>query len=130
MLIETLCRRLIDREGGFVDNMVDRGGPTNMGVTMRALSAYLGRQATIHDIINLTVGKAVKVYLNDYWIAPGFDRLTLPPILIEMIFDAGVHHGPHTAVKILQRGIGVTTDGILGPISRKAAASQAVARAD
>ena len=31
--VEALVERVIDREGGYVNNAADKGGPTNFGIT-------------------------------------------------------------------------------------------------
>jgi lysozyme family protein len=114
-LIEALIDRLIVREGGYVNHPADRGGPTNYGITLQTLSSYLGMDASVDDVVNLRRSDAVEIYYAMYWGKPGFDTLTLPDLIVEMIFDAGVHHGPGRAVKILQTAVVSTRDGHLGP---------------
>jgi lysozyme family protein len=114
-MITTLIARLIDREGGFVYHKADRGGPTKYGVTQKTLSAYRGYPVTAAAVEALSKAEAHSLYLAMFWEEPGFDSLNIPTILTEMIFDAGVHHGPGTAVKILQHAVGTKRDGDLGP---------------
>jgi len=45
---------IIHTEGGFVHHKADKGGPTNLGITQRTLSYYLGRKASIEDVKNIT----------------------------------------------------------------------------
>lgn len=124
-MIYELIDRLIEREGGFVNHPDDRGGPTKYGITLKTLQAYRRDPTlTITDIEQLELEEARQIYFLEYWQLPKFNLLGLPPILVEMIFDAGVHHGPGTAVKILQRAIGTKDDGILGPITRRTAERQ------
>jgi lysozyme family protein len=105
---------ILRREGGFVNHPADRGGPTNFGVTQRTLSAWLGRPATLDDVRNLTREEARKIYENEYLHRPKIDRIS-DQALREQVLDAAVLHGPATAVKMLQRALGVDDDGAIGP---------------
>lgn len=82
---------LIRREGGYVDNPDDRGGPTKYGITIRTLSTARGTQATKEDIYNLTEIEARDIYESMY-VAP-FSGYKYHPRLFELLVDAGVNHG-------------------------------------
>lgn len=112
-----LIADLLAREGGYVNHPADRGGPTNMGITLKALSAHRGHQCTHHDVIALNKAEAAKIYELEYWIKPGFDRLRPNPVVAGMLFDTSAHSGAGTAVRLLQQAIGVKVDGILGPVT-------------
>jgi lysozyme family protein len=114
--INVLIDQLIEREGGYVDHPADRGGPTNFGVTIRTLSDYRHSLTlcTAKDVEKLTLAEARRIYKKMYWEEPRFNDLRLSPVLTEMVFDAGVHHGPTQAAKMLQDAIGVEADGIIG----------------
>lgn len=113
---------ILRREGGFVNHPNDRGGPTNMGITQRTLSDWLGREATIDEVRTLSESTAREIYTTRYLARPRID--TLDPHLVPFMFDASVHHGPRSAIKMLQRvvneaGFGpVSVDGVLGPKTR------------
>lgn len=93
----------------------DKGGWTKYGVTRKALGAFLGREATPDDVKNLTLETASKIYRQDYWNAVKADSL---PVGVDyLLFDCAVNQGPVTAIKILQRTLGVEVDGRLGPVS-------------
>lgn len=119
-MIEALIDRLMNREGGYVDHPDDRGGPTNYGITQAALADWRGKPASASDVQDLSPGEAREIYRNRYWTAPGFDRLDLPDLLVEAIFDTGVHSGPRRAVQILQRAAGTEDDGIIGQLTIRA----------
>lgn len=119
--LQTLITRLLQREGGYVNHPADRGGPTNFGITQAVLTAWRNVPATADDVEALDDVEARAVYEELFWVQPGFNRLTLAPLVIEMLFDTAVHSGPRTAVKMLQRALCVADDGILGPITRHAA---------
>ena len=71
------------------------------------------------DIKNLTKEKAIHYYYRDYWMPMDLDLLNDPNLILE-VFDMGVNSGIRTAIKILQRIVGTTDDGILGKITASA----------
>lgn len=99
---------LVSREGGYVDNPADRGGPTMYGITEHRARAY-GWQGAMRDL-PLTV--ALTIYRKDYWAGPGFDQVaTRTPRLAGELFDIGVNMGPKTAATFLQRALNVLNRG-------------------
>ena len=114
---------LIEREGGYVHDPADRGGPTKHGITQRALRAWRGHAVTADDVRHLTEEEARAIYHRRYVSEPGFT--TLPDPLRAQVVDDGVMSGPRQAVRDLQRAIGcVQVDGVLGPKTRRALARQ------
>jgi hypothetical protein len=103
-------------EGGYSDNPNDPGGPTNFGITLATLKAYEGNpNLTAQDVKNLTLPMAREIYRSNYW-----NRMqcgSLPDGLDLEVFDFGVNAGPGEAVKALQKIVGVTADGSVGPIT-------------
>ncbi len=98
--------RLISREGGdrVTNDPVDPGGLTKYGLSKRANPDL--------DIANLTYEQAKDRYIQRYYI--GHNIHLLPLELQESVLDYGVHSGPQTAIKALQRLAGVKEDGIIG----------------
>jgi lysozyme family protein len=103
-------------EGGYSDNPADPGGPTNFGITLATLKAYEGNpNLTADDVKTLTRATATEIYRTAYW-----NRMqcgALPAGLDLEVFDFGVNSGPAESVKTLQRIVGVTQDGSVGPIT-------------
>ena len=103
-------------EGGYSDNPADPGGPTNFGITLATLRAYEGNpNLTAEDVKKLTPAVAREIYRTAYW-----NRMqcgALPAGLDLEVFDFGVNSGPAESVKTLQRLVGVTQDGSVGPIT-------------
>ncbi|HEY6518504.1 MAG TPA: glycosyl hydrolase 108 family protein [Roseiarcus sp.] len=103
-------------EGGYSDNPADPGGPTNFGITLGTLRAYEGNpNLTAEDVKTLTQAVAREIYRTVYW-----NRMqcgALPAGLDLEVFDFGVNSGPAESVKTLQRLVGVTQDGSVGPIT-------------
>lgn len=125
MTVDELIEEVIAREGGFVDHAADRGGATHFGITKGTLSRWRGRIVTTADVRNLDVGEARDIYRALYVSQPGFAELPEP--LRTQLVDFGVHSGPAQAVRALQRVLGVTQDGVLGPQTRAALARADVA---
>ncbi|CAB4153221.1 zliS Lysozyme family protein [uncultured Caudovirales phage] len=101
-------------EGLISDNPHDPGGLTKFGISKRAFPDL--------DIANLTREQAMQIYHSEYWMRVGADRFQ-PPIAIAL-FDTAVNMGTETAIRILQRTLGVKSDGILGNKTIAASISQ------
>ena len=103
-------------EGGYSDTPGDSGGPTNFGITLATLKAYDGNQSlTADDVKKLAPATATEIYRTAYW-----NRMqcgALPAGLDLEVFDFGVNSGPAESVKTLQKIVGVTPDGSIGPIT-------------
>lgn len=125
MNIDQLLNDLVAREGGYVDNPADRGGPTKYGITEQVARAY-GYQAPMRD---LPLDTAKDIYRQRYWIRPGFDQVAKRYTkLAAELFDTGVNMGPKVAAEFLQRAlnalnVGATiypdigVDGDVGPMT-------------
>lgn len=107
-------------EGGYVDHPSDPGGATNMGITIKTLSAELGRQATKDQVRNLTRAQAEAIYERRFWRPIRGDDLPLGVDLAA--FDYGVNSGPAKSAKDLQRVVGASVDGVVGDKTLKAVA--------
>ena len=120
-MVQDQIMLLIAREGGYVNDSDDHGGPTNMGVTQGALSEFRGYPVSIADVQALTKAEATQLYTQKYWLAPGFDKIHQSDIIADMLLDASAHHGAAGAVMLLQRALRVKPDGELGPVTLAAA---------
>jgi lysozyme family protein len=112
---------VLENEGGFVDNPADAGGPTNHGITLRTLNAYLGRAATLDELRNIEPATVAAIYHNGYWaagLARGVDLV---------VFDAAVMSGKAVAARFLQYACGAVQDGVIGYYTLSAAAQRAPA---
>lgn len=120
---------IIRREGGFVNDPADRGGPTKFGITQKTLSDYLNRPASIEDVRNITEELAKEIFATNYFFAP---RLNAAPEMAQpFLLDSAVHHGPGNAVEFMQQvvnksGFGpLALDGVFGPKTQKSARDSA-----
>lgn len=110
--------RLISHEGGYVNHPDDPGGETKFGISKRSYPSV--------DIAALTRDQARDIYRRDFW-----DRIQgddLHDGVAFQTFDFAVNSGIETAVRHLQRSLGVADDGIWGPVS--AAAARATSETD
>ena len=118
--IDAMIADVIRREGGYTDHPDDRGGPTNMGITLATLSGWLDRRATALDVAALTEKEAQDIYRECYYRRPSINRL--PPLIQPLVFDMSVNHGPGRAVIMLQQVLNAETAAQLsedGKIGRK-----------
>jgi lysozyme family protein len=112
---------VVGSEGAFDDDRDDRGNWTSgqVGVGQLKGTKY-GIASHVYpalDIKNLTLDQAKAIYLLDYW----GDRCDDLPSGVDYIyFDMCVNNGKGAATKLLQRGLGVTADGIWGPKTQAA----------
>ncbi|MEQ8406036.1 MAG: glycosyl hydrolase 108 family protein [Oceanicaulis sp.] len=102
-------------EGGFVNHPDDPGGATNLGITRNTLSGWRGRPVSVEEVRDLTYEEAKAIYRTLYWDVCRCGEMEWPAAL--MVFDASVNHGVRQAARFLQRAVGVTADGIIGPIT-------------
>lgn len=100
--VDALIDGLIEREGGFVDNPADKGGPTCFGITQAVARAngYAG------PMRQLPREEAAAIYRRLYWLRPKFDAVAERSGRIAAeLFDTGVNMGPAVAVTFLQRAL-------------------------
>jgi lysozyme family protein len=100
-------------EGGYTDDPNDPGGATNLGITLRVLTAWRHTAVSKQDVRNLQRGEASAIYVANYWnVIRGPD---LPGGIDLMLFDMGVNMGTARAARLLQTAVGVVADGAIGP---------------
>ena len=105
-----IIEKVLEHEGGYVNDPKDLGGETKYGITKRFYPDL--------DIKNLTIEQAKEIYKKDYWDKNRIE--SLPQELWHIFFYMCVNMGRRTAVKILQRaavnkGKDIEVDGGLGP---------------
>ena len=116
--VEALADAIIAREGGYVNDPDDPGGPTKYGVTLTTLRRVRGdRRLGASDVPALTASEARDIFVQHYFHAPRIAKL--PGALHASVFDMYVNAGA-AAVRILQRllsdmGQRIAVDGLIGP---------------
>ena len=104
---------ILHHEGGYVNHPKDPGGETNLGVTKRVYEDFGGTK----DMKELTREDVEPIYKKNYWDRVKGDHL--PAGLDLCVFDFGVNAGTGRAAKFLQKMIGTTPDGGIGPMTLK-----------
>ena len=112
---DEVIERVLEHEGGYVNDPTDMGGETNYGITKRFYPNV--------DIKELTKYQAKEIYKRDYWDRNRVEEI--PQELQYIFFDMCINMGRKTAVKILQmsavsKGRNIEVDGGMGPATRKA----------
>ncbi|WIH75533.1 glycoside hydrolase family 108 protein [Acinetobacter baumannii] len=129
MNIEQYLEELIKREGGYVNNPVDRGGATKYGIT-EAVARKNGYKGNMKEL-PLDLAKAI--YRKQYWSEPRFDQVNaISSAVAEELLDTGVNCGTGFAQPLLQRALNLLNnqgkagwpdlkvDGVYGPATLKA----------
>lgn len=109
---------ILRHEGGYVNHPNDPGGATNYGISLRFLKGSkidLNKDGIVDlkDIRSLTKQQASGIYLKYFWQRMRIDGIENELLKLHL-FDMGINAGTGTAVKILQRMVGVGDDGIIG----------------
>lgn len=113
-------RFVLEREGGYVNRPEDRGGATSHGVTQATYDDWRVRSGKARmPITGISREEVAAIYRDRYWTACRCDSLPKPLDLV--VFDGAVNHGPRQSIRFLQRALGVGDDGIIGPVTIKAA---------
>ena len=112
--------KVLKHEGGFVDHPADPGGATNKGVTQKTYDRYLrDRNTASRSVRDITDFEVEEIYRLYYWNRIKGDDL--PSGLDYCVFDTSVLFGPGRAARFLQLSVGVSADGVIGPITLAAA---------
>ena len=100
-------------EGGYVWHPEDPGGETNLGVTRAVYEQWVGRQVMDGEMKTLTPDDVAPIYKKNYWDKVRGDDL--PAGLDWAAFDWAVNSGAGRPAKAIQRCVGATQDGAIGP---------------
>lgn len=99
-------------EGGFVNDKNDLGGCTNKGVTLATFQSYYGKGKTATDLKNITDEQWNTIFKKGFWDKWKADDITdqnVANILVDWYWCSGNY-----GIKIPQRVLGVTVDGVIG----------------
>lgn len=109
--LSKLTPKILKWEGGYVNDKLDRGSCTNMGVTIGAYKQLIKPTATckdVKDMSNQDFEKVLKTYWNR-WKANEIKNQSVANILVDWVWGSGVW-----GIRIPQRVLGVKEDGIVG----------------
>ncbi len=111
---------ILQKTLGYEGNdKLDPTGPSKYGILEKNYQAYLkslGKQNA--PIQRITLPEASEIYRKNYYQANSLDRLPLR--LSAVIFDWTVHSGAGTPIKTVQKIVGATPDGKVGPKTLRA----------
>lgn len=125
--IEIYFPKLLQFEGGYVNDKTDMGGATNMGVTLATWKA-MGYDKNGDRIINeidiqeLTKDDAMKVCKRGYWDkwkADSINNQSVAEQLVEWVWGSG-----KWGIILPQRLLNLKEDGEVGPITLAAVNAQ------
>lgn len=117
--IHQLAPFILKWEGGFVNDPVDKGGATNMGVTIgtwRSVGYDKDGDGDIDvdDLRLLTredvIERVLRPHYWNRWRADEIHNQSVANILVDWVWASGAH-----GIRRPQRILGVTADGIVGP---------------
>ena len=115
MNFDQAFRELLHHEGSYSDHAADPGGKTMYGIT-ELVAREVGYRGNMNE---LPLDLARRIYLEKYWKPVSADDL--PPAIRYAVFDAAVNSGTGQSIIWLQRALGVQSDGIIGPVTIRAA---------
>lgn len=101
-------------EGGFSNHPDDRGGCTMRGVTIGTFRQFYGRAKTCEDLKKITDDQWYHIFRAGYWDRLNGDKIenqSIADLCIDMCWGSGTV----TAIKKIQRCLGTSADGIVGP---------------
>lgn len=117
--IKILAPFILSYEGGFVNDPLDRGGATNMGVTISTWKRVGydkdgDGDIDVDDLRRLTredvVERVLRPHYWNRWQANLIVSQSIANTLVDWVWASGIN-----GIKIPQRLLGVTADGIVGP---------------
>lgn len=106
--------KVLEHEGGYVNNPADTGGATNFGITKRVYESFIGRPVSLTEMKVMPKGNAVAIYKANYWDKVKGDFIKSYSKAF-ILFDQAVNRGPSSAIKQAQRISGALPDGVIGP---------------
>lgn len=116
--VDLLMPFILKWEGGFVNDPTDKGGATNMGVTLATWKSQ-GYDKNGDGVINVADLKKItkadvrnhilKPHYWDRWKADGIQSQRVANVLVDWVWCSGAH-----GIKLPQRLLGVTCDGVVG----------------
>ena len=102
----------------FSNNPHDPGGATMCGITQKEYNAWRRRRdLPAQPVERISEVEGKQIYYDSYWMP---ESPQLPVGLDLCYFDTSVNQGSGEATRILQRSLGVSSDGIIGPKTKAA----------
>lgn len=114
--IEAIMPFILKWEGRYSNHKNDKGGATNKGVTYKTWEAYCkkkGKEASLVTLRKMTNAEWTEIFKTSYWDAWKADCIMsqrVANICVDWSWMSGVK-----VIKKVQKMLGLTADGIVGP---------------
>jgi lysozyme family protein len=125
---EPALEYVLKNEGGYVNDPLDPGGATNMGITLKTAKAHADKFGdpnirTVEQLKAMTKAQAAKIYKMGWWQFENINSQELATRLFDtsINMDAAIWMGgANPSVRLLQwvlrlRGENIAVDGKFGP---------------
>lgn len=113
--IEKLIPKIKKWEGGYSSHPADTdGGCTMQGITLTTFRRYYGRNKNCNDLKNITEEQWRNILKTGFWDKMKADEIenqSIAELCVQMCWGSGAV----TAIRKIQRCLGITDDGIVGP---------------
>jgi lysozyme family protein len=110
-------------EGGFSNHPLDPGHATMKGITQSVYDHYrLKANLPLQSVAIMSDDEMYDIYWTLYWQPMNIEVLNDDDLILQ-VFDMGVNAGIRTSIKLLQRLVGTTDDGLLGKMTTDAVAN-------
>lgn len=120
--LETALQKVLGWEGGFANDPDDSGGPTMKGVTIATYKEYCRRKGrpvpTVNDLKKITNTEILDLADLLYWSKIRGNEIknqSIANLCFDCVWGSGTGY-----IKVIQKVLGVTADGIFGPASLNA----------
>lgn len=114
--ISLLAYKIIKWEGGFVNHPNDKGGATNIGITLKTYTYYRNLKGipkpSVSDLKNISFEEWIDILKTlywDRWQADNINNQSIANLLVDWVWGSGVY-----GIKYPQQLLHVVVDGIVG----------------
>ena len=117
--VELLLPIILKWEGGFVNDPIDSGGATNMGVTLDTYKMYRKvhklKPPTISDLKKITDDEVLAILKEFYWDKMRADEInnqSIANLCVNTLWGSGTSY-----IRTIQGVLCVKQDGVVGPVT-------------
>ena len=118
--VEKLAPFILKWEGGFSNDPDDSGGATMKGITLNTFKAYRKEKGlpvpTVNDLKSISDKEWTAILKSKYWDPFKADEIKSQAIA-NLIVGWGWGSGVVTAIKQVQKLLGLTQDGVVGNVT-------------